>query len=60
MTIHLKLTEDEAQALVSLLDAAVRHAGLNAAAPAAGIFTKLQAAPKVEGEELIEGGSNDA
>lgn len=42
MNIHL--TQEEVQQLVSLLDAAVRGAGLNAAKSAAVIFDKLQAA----------------
>jgi hypothetical protein len=42
--MQIELTDDEAQGLVSLLDAAVKAAGLSAAAPALGIFQKLQAA----------------
>lgn len=60
MTINLKLTEVEAQNLVSLLDAAVRHAGLNAAGIAAAIFEKLQTAPREIDEVPIEEASEAA
>ena len=52
-TRTLILTDEEAQALVSLLDAAVRHSGLNAAETAAVLFRKIQDAPTVTGEELL-------
>jgi hypothetical protein len=55
MHIHLKLTEAEANALISLIDAGVRATGLNAAEAAANLFNKIKSAPQVEGEELIEG-----
>lgn len=46
--ITLELTQDEAQQLVSLLDAAVRGAGMTAAKSAVLIFDKLQAAANAE------------
>jgi hypothetical protein len=55
MHIHLKLTEAEANALISLIDAGVRATGLNAAEAAASLYNKIKSAPQVEGEELIEG-----
>ena len=48
--ITLKLTEEEAQQLVSLLDAAVRGAGMQAAGTAVLIFDKLQAAANTKEE----------
>lgn len=55
MHIHLKLTEAEANALISLIDAGVRATGLNAAEAAAALYNKIKSAPQVEGEELLEG-----
>ena len=55
MHIYLKLTEAEANALISLIDAGVRASGLNAAEAAANLFNKIKTAPQVEGEELLEG-----
>lgn len=55
MHIHLKLTEAEANALISLIDAGVRATGLNAAEAAASLYNKIKTAPQVEGEELLEG-----
>ena len=55
MHIHLKLTEAEANALISLIDAGVRASGLNAAEAAASLYNKIKSAPQVEGEELLEG-----
>lgn len=55
MKITLILTEAEANALISLIDAGVRSTGLNAAEAAAALFNKIKTAPQVEGEELIEG-----
>lgn len=53
--ITLTLTETEAQELVSLIDAAVRAAGLQGAAAGLKYFTKLQeavnAAPQDEQAE---------
>ena len=49
--IKLELTEDEAQALVGLMDLGVKNGGLAVAAAAAVIFQKLNAArkPKTNG-----------
>lgn len=58
MHIHLKLTEAEANALISLIDAGVRSTGLQSAETAAALFNKIKAAPQVEGEELITGGDD--
>lgn len=55
MHIHLKLTEAEANALISLIDAGVRASGLNAAEAAAALYNKIKSAPQVEGAELLEG-----
>lgn len=55
MHIHLKLTEAEANALISLIDAGVRASGLNAAEAAAALYNKIKNAPQVEGAELLEG-----
>ena len=55
MHIHLKLTEAEANALISLIDAGVRASGLNAAEAAVALYNKIKSAPQVEGEELLEG-----
>ena len=55
MKITLILTEAEANALISLIDAGVRASGLNAAEVAANLFNKIKSAPQVEGEELLEG-----
>lgn len=55
MQITLILTEAEANALISLIDAGVRANGLNAAEAAANLFNKIKAAPQVEGEEVLEG-----
>ena len=55
MTITLILTEAEANALISLIDAGVRATGLNAAEAAASLYNKIKSAPQVEGEELLEG-----
>ena len=55
MHIHLKLSEAEANALISLIDAGVRATGLNAAEAAANLFNKIKSAPQVEGAELLEG-----
>lgn len=58
MQIHLKLTESEANALISLIDAGVRATGLSVAETAATLFNKIKSAPQVEGEELLEGTDN--
>lgn len=55
MKITLILTEDEANGLISLMDAGVRATGLNAAAQAAHLYNLIKSAPQVEGEELLEG-----
>lgn len=55
MHIHLKLTEAEANALISLIDAGVRASGLQSAEAAVALFNKIKSAPQVEGAELIEG-----
>lgn len=55
MTINLILTEAEANALISLIDAGVRANGLNAAEAASNLFNKIKSAPQVEGEELLAG-----
>lgn len=55
MKITLILTEAEANALISLIDAGVRATGLNAAEAAANLYNKIKSAPQVEGEELITG-----
>ena len=55
MHIHLKLTEAEANALISLIDAGVRSTGLQSAEAAVALFNKIKSAPQVEGAELIEG-----
>lgn len=55
MHIHVKLTEAEANALISLIDAGVRASGLQSAETAAALFNKIKSAPQVEGEELLEG-----
>lgn len=55
MKITLILTEDEANGLISLMDAGVRATGLNAAEAAAHLYNLIKSAPQVEGEELLEG-----
>lgn len=57
MQITLILSETEANALISLIDAGVRATGLNSAEQAAHIYNLIKAAPQVEGEELIEEGT---
>ena len=57
MNIHL--TEEEVQQLVSLLDAAVRGAGLNAAKSATAIFDKLQAAADAANMKFEAGAAED-
>lgn len=47
----LELTQEEAQQLVSLLDAAVRGSGMQAAGAAVLIFDKLQAAANAKDED---------
>ena len=42
--MQIELSQEEAQALVNLLDVAVKAAGLQAAPAALGIVVKLQAA----------------
>ena len=59
MTINLNLTEAEANALISLIDAGVRASGLQVAETAANLFNKIKAAPQVEGEEPLEGNAHD-
>jgi predicted DNA-binding transcriptional regulator YafY len=44
--MKLELTEDEAQALVGIMDLGVKSGGLKVAAAAAAILHKLQAARK--------------
>lgn len=52
MKITLILTEAEANALISLIDAGVRANGLNAAEAAANLFNKIKAAAQqLEGDE---------
>ena len=55
MKITLILTEAEANALISLIDAGVRSTGLQSAEAAASLFNKIKSAPQVEGEEMLEG-----
>ena len=55
MKLTVILTEPEANALISLIDAGVRASGLNAAEAAAALYNKIKSAPQVEGAELIEG-----
>lgn len=55
MKITLILTEDEANGLISLIDAGVRATGLNAAEAAAHLYNLIKSAPQVEGEELLGG-----
>ena len=45
--LKIELTAEEAQALVNLIDAAVRATGLNNATAAAILFAKIQDATKV-------------
>jgi hypothetical protein len=47
--MKLELTDDEAQALVGLMDLGVKSGGLKVAAAAAVILQKLQAARKPNG-----------
>lgn len=54
-TFNLELTEQEIEALVNLLDAGVRHQGLNAATNAAFLMQKINAAMKPKAEESIKG-----
>ena len=48
--MKLELTTEEAQALVSLLDLAVKAGGLQAATAAVPLFAKLQEAAKQDAE----------
>ena len=49
--IKLTLTEQELNALIGLLDAGVRHRGLEAAAAAAVLFEKCQQAATEEDQK---------
>ena len=53
MKITLILSEPEANALISLIDAGVRATGLNSAEQAAHLYNLIKNAPQVEGGELL-------
>lgn len=52
--LHVKLTVDEANALIALLDAGVKATGLAMVDQAAAIFGKIKAAPQVSGEDIMQ------
>ena len=54
MDVNLTLTEAEANALISLIDAGVRATGLNSAEVAANLLNKIKTAPQAKNKELIE------